>query len=77
MNKAKVCVCVCVCVFFLNANLLHFTCFGFRTMQVDGISVIYFRFMHLLGRPRNVSDVYLYCIQKAHEVRMTVCVIVL
>ena len=41
-------------------------------MQIDGISVVYFQFMHLLGRPRYVGDVYLYL---CTEVRVLVCVL--
>ena len=35
-----------------------------------------FLFMHLFGSPCYVGDVYLYCVLKASEVRMTVCVII-
>ena len=38
-----------VCV--SNANSLHFRSFGFTVMRIDGASLIYFRFMHLLDRP--------------------------
>ena len=37
----------------------------------------YFRFTHLLGRPRYVGDVFLYLCTERIEVRVTVCVIVL
>ena len=47
-----------------------------RTMQIDGINVVYFQFMHLLSRPCYVGDVYLYlCIERS-KVRVTVCVLV-
>ena len=31
------------------------TCFGFLSMRIDGDSVVYFRFTHILGRPRYVG----------------------
>ena len=54
LPRAHVCVCVS------NANSLHFICFRFRAMRIDGTSVVYFRFTHLMGRPCYVGDVYLY-----------------
>ena len=51
-------------------------CFGFRAMQIDGFSVVYFLFMHLLDIPRFVGDVYLYLCTERSEVRVTVCVTV-
>ena len=45
-----------------NANPMHFAYFGLRAMRIDGISVIYFQFMHLLSRPHYVGDVYLYSV---------------
>ena len=70
------CVCVCVCVCVSNANPLNFTCFGFRAMRIDGVSVVYFIFSHLLGRSHYVGDVYLYLCTEISEVRVTVCVTV-
>ena len=56
-----------------SASPLCFTCFRFWTTRIDGISMIYFRFSHLLGRPHYMGDVYLsLCI-----VKVMVCVIVL
>ena len=43
-----------------NAKTLHFSCFGLRAMRIYGVSVVYFPFMHLFGRPRYVGVVYLY-----------------
>ena len=40
-------------------------------MQIDDVSVVYFRLTHLLGRARYVGDVY----TEISEVRVTVCVI--
>ena len=51
------------------------TCFGFRATRADGVSVVYFRFTHLLNRPRYVGDVYLYLYNERTEVRVTVRVI--
>ena len=55
-----VCVCVCVCV--SNANPLYCTCFVFRAMRIHGVSVIYFRFTHLLGGSRYKGNVHGMCI---------------
>ena len=52
------------------------TCFVFRALRIDGDSVIYFQFTHLLGRPRYTGDVYLYLCTERIEVRVTICVIV-
>ena len=52
------------------------TCLRFSAMQIDGDTVIYFRFTHLLGRPRYMNDVYLYLSTERSEVRVTVCLIV-
>ena len=41
------------------------------------LSVVYFQFTHLLGRPHYVWDEYLYSVLEKVEVRMTVCVTVL
>ena len=41
------------------------------------LSVVYFQFMHRLGRPHYVWDEYLYSALEKVEVRMTVCVTVL
>ena len=68
-----VCVGVCVCVCVFNANPLHFMCFGFRAMRIDHLSVVFFRFTRILGRPSYVNDVYLYCVLKVSEVRVTKC----
>ena len=40
------------------------------------LSVVYFRIMHRLGRPRYVWDEYLYSVLKKVEVRVTVSVTV-
>ena len=31
-------------------NPLHFTCFGFHVMRIDGVSVNYFQFMHHIAK---------------------------
>ena len=49
------------------------TCFVFRVMRIDDISVAYFRFAHLFGRPRYVGNVYLHFCTERSEVRVTVC----
>ena len=41
------------------------------------LSVVYFQFMHRLGRPHYVWGEYLYSVLEKVEVRMTVCVTVL
>ena len=38
------------------------------------LSVVYFRIMHLLGRPHYVWDEYLYSVREKVEVRVTVSV---
>ena len=49
----------------LMTTLCITTCFGFRAMRIDGVSVVYFQFTHLLDRPRYVEDMYLYlCTEK-------------
>ena len=37
------------------------------------LSVVYFQFMHRLGRPHNEWDDYLYSVLEEVEVRMTMC----
>ena len=66
------CICVCVCVLMPTHCIIM--CFGFRAMRIDGISLVYFRFTHLLGRSRYVGDVYLYLCTKRSEVRLIVYV---
>ena len=36
------------------------TCFVFCAKQIYGVSVVYFRFTHILGRSCYARDVYLY-----------------
>ena len=62
--RGEIFIMLCVCVY---ANPLHLMCFGFRAMPIDGVHVVYFRSTQLLGRPRYVDDVYLYCVLKASE----------
>ena len=64
---------VCVCVFFLPTHCT-ITCFGFRAVWIDGVSVVDFRFTHLLGRPRYLRDMYLYLCTETGDVKVTVCV---
>ena len=40
------------------------------------LSVVYFQFIHCLGRPHYMWDEYLYSVLEKVEVRMTVCVTV-
>ena len=57
----------------------HSTLWALGSVQCDnGIKVVYFRFTHLLVRSPYMGEVYLYCVVKANEVRVTVglCVIV-
>ena len=67
-------MCVCVCVF--NVNPLQFTRIGFRAMRIHGVSMVYFRFTHLLGRPQYAGEVSVLCVKEL-DVRVNVCVIVL
>ena len=68
--EKSMCVCVCVCV----PMSTHCTC----VFQIPhkALSVVYFQFTHLLGRPRYVGNVYLYCALEASEVMVTICVII-
>ena len=62
LRERQKCVCVCVCV-FSDANPLHYyTRFGFRARRIDGVSVIYFRITHRLGRPHYVWEEYLHSV---------------
>ena len=70
-------IAVCLRVFVLMPVHCTIMCFGFRAIRIDGVSVIYFLFTHLLGRPCYAGDVYLYLCTERNEVRVTVCVIVL
>ena len=54
-----------------------FRCFGFRAMQVVGVSAVYFRFTHLLGRPRYMGMCIYICVLNEDKLRVTVCVTVL
>ena len=59
------CVCVCVCVFVYVCvcsipTHCTITCFGFHSMRIDGVSVIYFRFTHSWADDVYVGDVCLY-----------------
>ena len=42
--------------------------FGFRDMRINGDNMIYFRFTHLLGRPRHAGTCICICVLK--EVRL-------
>ena len=68
------CVCVYVCVLVTTHCTIMY--FWFRAMWIDDVTVVYFRFTHLLGRSRYVGDVYLYLCTKRSEARVTVCAIV-
>ena len=72
-------ICVCVCLYVCVLMPPHFTitCFRFRAKRIDGVNVVYFRITHFLCIQRYVDDVFLYCVLKANEVLVTVCVIVL
>ena len=63
-----VCVYVCVCV--LMPTHCTITFFGFRAMRIDGVSVVYFRFTHLLVRPCNMGDEYSICICVLKEMKL-------
>ena len=68
-----VCLFVCLCVRETDRQ----KCFGFSAVRIYGVSVVYFLFTHLLGKPRYLGDVYLYLCTEITEVSVTVCVIVM
>ena len=62
-----------VCV--LMPNHCSVMCFRFRAMRIYGVSVVYFQFTHLLGKPRYMGDMYLYLCTERSEDRMNACVL--
>ena len=59
VSHTKINVCVCVCS---NANPLQYYVLHVLRKADRWLSVVYFQFMHRLGRPHYVWDEYLYSV---------------
>ena len=64
MSLITICIEIQKCVLYVPMPThCTITCFGFHAVWIDGIRVVYFQFMHLLGRPcyvRGCVSVFVY-----------------
>ena len=71
-------MCVSMCLFVLMSTHCTVTYFGFHATWIDGATVVYFRFTHLLSRQSYMGDGYLYCLLKegnVYVIAFVLCVV--